>query len=219
MKNIRLPSKYNHPYVGDNLTGYYHIPLIRYFFLRRLTLALDFINEKSFNSLLEVGFGSGVLFPELSRRSHLFFGADRHNYVSKVCEMAEAEGIVPRLSQADILNLPYKNDSFDCVVSIATLEHIKNLPQAVSELKRVLKKSGLAVLGFPVANKLSDFLLVLTGSLKAYKKKLKEIHPSTHQDILSEVKKQFGNVEINRFPSCLPLDISLYCGCLSRKTN
>lgn len=217
MGKISIPNKDKHPCVGDNLTRYYHIPLIRHFFLRRLTLALDFLNGMSFNSLLEIGFGSGVLFRELSKRSNLFFGVDRHSCISKVYKMAIDEGITARLAQADILHLPYKSCSFDCIVSIATLEHIKDLPLAISELKRVLKENGSAVLGFPVANKLSDLLLVLTGSLKAYKQELKEIHPSTHHDILSEVAKQFGNIEIRRFPSCLPLNISLYCSCICRK--
>lgn len=216
---IDIPHKENHPYVGDNLTRYYHIPFIRYFFLKRLTLTLDFIEKMRFNSLLEIGFGSGILLRELSKRSKYVFGADKHEYISKVGTMAKIEGIAARLIQADIMYLPYKNESFDCIVSIATLEHIKELPQAISEISRVLKQNGLAVLGFPVANKVSDFLLVLTGSLQAYKKDLKEIHPSTHRDILREVKRQFGNIEVKGFPKCLPLDFSLYCSCVSRKIN
>lgn len=215
---IDIPDKRNHPCVGDNLTRYYHIPIVRYFFLKRLTLALDFIGNMRFNSLLEIGFGSGILLHELSKMSRDVFGVDKHEHISKVDAMAKIYGINARLIQADIMCLPYKDESFDCIVSIATLEHIKDLPHAISEVKRVLKKNGLAVLGFPVANRFSDFLLVLTGSLQAYKKELKEIHPSTHQDILSEVERQFGNIEIKRFPICLPLDFSLYCSCVSKKT-
>ena len=219
MGRIDIPHKENHPYVGDNLTRYYHIPFIRYFFLRRLTLALDFIGKMRFNSLLEIGFGSGILLRELSKRSRHVFGVDKHEHISKVDAMAKIEGINARLIQSDIMCLPYKDESFDCIVSIATLEHIKELPKAISEVKRVLKKNGLAVLGFPVANLVSDFLLVLTGSLQAYKKELKEIHPSTHQNILLEVKRQFGNIEVKSFPKCLPLDFSLYCSCASRKSG
>lgn len=216
---IRIPHKNNHPHVGDNLTQHYHLPIIRHFFLRRLTLALDFLDGRHFDSLLEIGFGSGVLLPELSERSTHLFGMDLHGQIGKVKEMLKAEGVVTNLSRGDILYLPYKNESFDCVISIATLEHIRQLRLAISEIKRILKKNGCAVFGFPVANKASDLLLVLTGSLRAYKKKLREIHPSSHADILSEAKEQFGNIEVRKFPNFLPVSFSLYCGCMSKKVN
>ncbi len=219
MRTIYIPGKRNHPIVGDNLTRYYHLPFVRYFFLRRLTLALDFLNGRHFDSMLEIGFGSGVLLPELSRRSNRLFGIDIHESILKVGEMLVNENIKTPLIRGDVLHLPYKDNSFDCVISIATLEHIKDLPKAVFEIKRILKKEGIAVLGFPVENKASDFLLVLTGSLRAYKKKLKEIHPSNHYEITSEVKRQFGNMEVKHFPDFLPLNHSLYCCCMAKKVN
>lgn len=219
MGRIRIPQRNNHPCVGDNLTQYYHMPLIRHFFLRRLTLVLDFLNGRHFDSILEIGFGSGVLLPELSKRSNHLFGIDLHDHINKVKEMLKKENIDTNLSRGDILHLPFKDKSFDCVISIGTLEHITHLAEATSEIKRILKENGFVVLGFPVANKTSDLLLILTGSLRAYRKKLKEIHPSDHDDILSEVKRQFGNIDVKRFPSCLPLGLSLYCSCMSRKNN
>lgn len=219
MLQILLPKKNNHPNIGDNLTRYYHYPLIRHFFLRRLTMTLNFLNGRHFNSILEIGFGSGVLLPELSKRSDQVFGIDIHNSIYKVKEMLKKENIDTQLTRGDILHLPYKDESFDCAISIATLEHIKDLSEAVFEIKRILKVNGFAVLGFPIANKASDLLLIVTGSRRVYQKKLKEIHPSNHKDILSEVKRQFGNIEVKRFPNFLPLDLSLYCSCMSRKIS
>jgi ubiquinone/menaquinone biosynthesis C-methylase UbiE len=217
MKAIRLPRKENHPVVGDNLTKYYHLPLIRYFFIKRLTMTLEFLDDRKFDRILEIGYGSGVLLPELSRHSNHLFGLDIHNSVGKVKEMLIVENIETMLTKADVLRLPYKDESFDCVISIATLEHIKDLSLAILEIKRILRKGGIAVFGFPVANKLSDSLLILTGSRKAYQKRLSEIHPSNHQDILSETKRQFGDIQIKKFPFLLPLDFSLYCSCMARK--
>lgn len=219
VSSIKIPNKNNHPSIGDNLTQYYHMPLIRNFFLRRLTMVLDFLNGRHFDSVLEIGFGSGVLLPELSKRSTHLFGIDLHEHIDKVKEMLKKENIATNLSRGNILHLPFKDESFDCIISIGTLEHIKYLHEAISEIKRILKVNGCAVLGFPVENKASDLLLVLTGSLRAYQKKLKEIHPSSHSDILEEVREQFGNIQIKRFPNFLPLDYSLYCSCMSRKVN
>lgn len=219
MAQIKLPRKHNHPSVGDNLTRYYHYPFIRFFFLRRLTMALEFLNGRRFDSMLEIGFGSGILLPELSKRSNRVFGIDIHESIDKVKEMLKKEDINTILTRGDILHLPYRDESFDCVISIATLEHIKELNGAIFEIKRILKPNGFAVLGFPIANKISDLLLVLTGSRRAYQKKLRDIHPSGHDDILAEAKRQFGNIEVKRFPSYLPLGLSLYCSCVSKKTN
>jgi SAM-dependent methyltransferase len=219
MGTIRIPHKNNHPYVGDNLTRYYHLPMIKHFFLRRLTMVLDFLNGRHFDSILEIGFGSGVLLPELSKRSTHLFGIDLHDHINEVKEMLIKEDTCTILTRGDILHLPYKDESFDCVMSIATLEHIRELTTAIFEIKRVLKKDGFAILGFPVAHKVSDLLLVLTGSRCVYQKRLRDIHPSDHEGILSEVKRQFGNIEVKKFPRHLPLGLSLYCSCMSRKIN
>lgn len=65
---------------------------------------------------------------------------------------------------ADLKKLPYKNNSFDAVTAISTVEHC-GLPRfgegedengdvkAVSELYRVLKKSGFCILTTPYAGK------------------------------------------------------------------
>lgn len=219
MARIRIPKKENHPLLDDNLTRYYHYPLTKFFFLRRLTMALDFIEDRRFDSILEIGFGNGVLLTELAMRANEVYGLDVHDSIPKVEEMAKKENIDVSLTKGSILDLPYKSGFFDCVISIATLEHIKDLPKAISEVKRVLKKDGVALFGFPVENKLSDFLLVLTGSVRVYKKKLKEIHPTSHRAIINETRCQFGNIKVKKFPFFIPIDFSLYCSCISIKKD
>ena len=46
--------------------------------------------------------------------------------------------------QADLLNLPFKSESFDDVVSTDVLEHIPDADKAVAEIRRVLKSNGKA---------------------------------------------------------------------------
>jgi ubiquinone/menaquinone biosynthesis C-methylase UbiE len=128
------------------------------------------------------------------------------------------EKVNAKLLRGNITHLPYKKESFDCVMSIATLEHIKELSLAISEMMRVLKKDGFLVLGFPIQNKLSDILLILTGSIKVYNKKLDDIHPNSHNDILAEIRSQFDSeIAVKNFPSFLPLNFSLYCSCMAKK--
>jgi len=49
----------------------------------------------------------------------------------------------------DIESMTFENDCFDGVICLEVLEHVRNPFEAVSELKRVLKKSGLLLLTVP----------------------------------------------------------------------
>ena len=49
------------------------------------------------------------------------------------------EGVL--LVQSFIENLPFASDSFDVVVSTHTIEHVKDMDKAVSELKRIATKN------------------------------------------------------------------------------
>lgn len=49
----------------------------------------------------------------------------------------------------DAHTLPFKNESFDCVVAQAVLEHVVNPQQCVSEIYRVLKPNGLVYSEIP----------------------------------------------------------------------
>lgn len=46
--------------------------------------------------------------------------------------------------QADAQNMSFADETFDVVISIAVFEHLPNVPQAVSELFRVMKAGALA---------------------------------------------------------------------------
>jgi Methyltransferase domain len=49
------------------------------------------------------------------------------------------------LSQADIYNLPFKDETFDSVIVCFVLEHLHNPIKALNELKRVLKGGGVMI--------------------------------------------------------------------------
>jgi SAM-dependent methyltransferase len=49
------------------------------------------------------------------------------------------------LKQADIYNLPFKDETFDSVIICFVLEHLHNPLQALIETKRVLKRGGIMI--------------------------------------------------------------------------
>ena len=49
-------------------------------------------------------------------------------------------------------DLPYANDSFDVVYSSHVLEHVNDESKALEEMKRVLKKDGVLIIGMPTAS-------------------------------------------------------------------
>lgn len=84
------------------------------------------------------------------------------DWSSVVAHRARRNGGVPRpgLTRADIRELPYAGETFDFVYTMGTIEHIEEYAQAVSEVRRVLKPGGRAIIGVP--NKWDLFLRPLT---------------------------------------------------------
>lgn len=55
--------------------------------------------------------------------------------------------------KADLQNLPFEDNTYDCFFASHVLEHIQNDRKAISEIHRVLKTGGLAIIPVPIASK------------------------------------------------------------------
>jgi ubiquinone/menaquinone biosynthesis C-methylase UbiE len=90
--------------------------------------------------ILDIGSGDGALLRRLpesyaKRTIHTDISS---NYVKELkLRHSEAEA-----AAADAVDLPFKDNSFDAVVSLSTLHTIDNLERAMSETTRVLKPGG-----------------------------------------------------------------------------
>jgi SAM-dependent methyltransferase len=49
----------------------------------------------------------------------------------------------------DIVKLPYQDDTFDFISALDVLEHVRNDELAISEISRIIKKSGIAIITVP----------------------------------------------------------------------
>lgn len=55
-------------------------------------------------------------------------------------------GMNPHLQQADVMSLPYDDQSFDVVMAAHVVEHLPNPHRALAEMVRVLKPGGMVFL-------------------------------------------------------------------------
>jgi SAM-dependent methyltransferase len=104
--------------------------------------------NKQSASILEIGFGDGCLSRLLLRRNRNVVSVDIAGNACRFLKQSDQRSI-PIRSCGEIL--PFKNNSFDIVTSLAALHHL-NLDLALGEIKRVLKDDGVGIFLEPIYN-------------------------------------------------------------------
>lgn len=204
-----IPPKHHIPVLEDPI-AYYYIPILRAFFIKRLSMCLDLLPEGRIPRLLDVGCGTGIILPELSRRTGgEVWAMDNFLQDRSLKKMMKLEGISAHLAASDLLHLPFSENQFDAVLMISVLEHIEALEEACREVYRVLKPGGSVVAGFPTKNVITDKLL---GESTGF-------HVSTHRQIIEAMKGAFTSFKVIHFPGIAPLDLSLYAACSGCKSQ
>jgi len=141
--------------------------------------------------VLDAGTGTGRFAIHLAKRGINVIAIDSSKEMIKVAQKkAQREGCQQRIQfiVSDIENLPFKNESFDGVYSIIVLIHFVCRDYAVSELSRILKPNGIAVLDVP--NKLLS---------RAYQPFLNLVRRTTFQDYhynLREIKELLSDYSV-----------------------
>lgn len=202
---INLPPKKDLTLTSwDDPLKYYYLPIASFFYRRRLKDILTLLGVEKYKHLLEIGFGSGIFLPELSKRCENLYGLEIHKKIDEVNNFLSKNGIKAGLIRGDVLKMPYKDNFFDAIISVSTLEHIKDLDCASDEILRVLKPGGMVILGFPVRNKFTDAIFRIFGNDP------REIHPSSHQDILRIFNERMNQDKIIYLPNFFPHFMAMY---------
>lgn len=94
--------------------------------------------------------GNAVLhFAPEKRLSRFIAAAEPSRYVR-----ADLFPSSPEVECVDMLDMQFDDQSFDCVIANHVLEHVSDVPRALSEIRRVLKPGGVAILQTPYSEKL-----------------------------------------------------------------
>lgn len=108
------------------------------------SVVLKFISEKS---ILELGTGTGRYAIYTGRKGYSFTGIDLSKEMLAIAKKkAEKEKIHLNLLAVQAEDLPFRNNSFSCVICIHTLQYILNPLKAIKEAYRVLKPGGRLIL-------------------------------------------------------------------------
>lgn len=102
-------------------------------------------------NILDYGCGTGVLQEEFEKKFNVKgFGIDVSKKAINYCQ----ERGLNRIKLFNGKKIPFKSGYFNLVTAIDVLEHIEDDLGALREIKRVLKKGGLAILLVPAHPKL-----------------------------------------------------------------
>jgi ubiquinone/menaquinone biosynthesis C-methylase UbiE len=92
-------------------------------------------------SVLEVGCGMGTLAMKLAQAGFQVTGLDVSEVALEHAKQRASEAGLPIVWQKGFAeNLPVADKTFDYITCCHTLEHVKDLPRAAGELKRVARK-------------------------------------------------------------------------------
>ena len=98
------------------------------------------LNSIAFEKVLEVGCGRGYLANKIEAAGRKITACDIVINKTLIKKYPKVKFV-----KADIEALPFKDKSFDVVVTTHTLEHVQNLPKAINELRRVARKQLIIV--------------------------------------------------------------------------
>jgi ubiquinone/menaquinone biosynthesis C-methylase UbiE len=156
---------------------FYYWPVLGRLYRRRVELCLSLCNPG--RRVLEVGFGSGITFLNLSQLYDEIWGIDLTADAEGVASIYAKRGIRTFLTKGSILETPYESDYFDTVLAISILEHLSSIElcKAVNEISRILKPGGQLIYGVPVHRPLMSLGFRVLGY------DISKHHLSTEKDV------------------------------------
>jgi len=161
---------------------------------------------------LEIGAGLGahIEFEDVSDQEYHCLEL-RESFTRQLAQKLGSE----RVLRADIqTGTPYAAKSFDRIVAIHVLEHMPALPDALKEVKRLLKKDGYFDIVIPCEGGLAYSLARRISAQRLFEKRfrmsytpiIQNEHVNTYREIVA-LLQQFFTIDTSRY---FPLFIPIY---------
>lgn len=203
---FKLPPKGRFtPNGDDDPLKYYYIPLIGQLYISRIEMTLKLLGDRRFDNTLEIGYGSGILLPTLCKISNQVYGVDLVSDPDVVSKQLLACGCHAHLSSGIAARLLFEPHSFDLVVTISVLEHIRDIQSFLKEIYRILKPGGTLLVGMPAVSKFMEFLFQAIGFSG-----IEKHHVTSPEEMLVAARSMYNLKATSYLPGFLPSSIYLY---------
>jgi ubiquinone/menaquinone biosynthesis C-methylase UbiE len=113
--------------------------------------AVETLDARTTDEVLEIGFGPGTAIAELARRAgegHVV-GIDLSDAMVRQAirrNRAAVETGRVEIHQGSVLDLPFENGRFDRVLDVNSFHHWADQPRGLAEVRRALKRGGTFLL-------------------------------------------------------------------------
>ena len=178
-------------------------PFINWLFWQRLRKVMDYVQTPvPYDLILDFGCGSGVMLPYLSGVGKQVTAMDLdllplqlvENYILFPKSVDVKDG-----SKTAISDLP--SGSYDLIIALDVLEHVKDLPQTLNDLLNLLKPNGRLIVSGPTENILYQIGRKLAGP---------EYSGDYHERGIAEIKQECGKIATVKPIATLYWPISLF---------
>lgn len=109
-------------------------------------LLKKYIPDYVYKKALDVGCSEGAFLDYLSDKQIDVQAIDIDNNAIEFCK---ERGYVSQVRYGNLLNIPYADETFDIVFLLDIVEHVQDDHKAISEVNRVLRPNGSAILIVP----------------------------------------------------------------------
>jgi len=118
-------------------------------------------------AILDLACGAGYFPRELYRNLNEGIQVTGVDISGEALRLAQKECPQGKYAMSVAEDLPFGSEVFDAITCLGSMEHFLDIPQAISEMKRVLKRDGLVLILVPNIFWYKDILAVFfTGTRK-----------------------------------------------------
>ena len=166
------------------------------------------LSAKGTGLLLDIGCGPGVYTKDLLELGWKVTGMDLSRHMIREAQAASARAVSANraiFATGNVTRLPFRSSSFDCVLCIGVISYVDDIHVALSEISRVLRPSGTAII--QISNRASLFELgvrlrrtisrMLPGSRNTPRSLREQIHLQAYHPVALQAACRRAGLELS----------------------